>query len=183
MDIPTVNWREFNDSTVLSENILWTVRVAVIRGDDLNLPRAVGVSADNAINFANKVKSELRDNAIIIYYPYFIAEKSGTLQISSSGYIIEAVDKDLWNLVTNNNCDISYANEDGIIEIVGNKDFLVPRELEELSATEKRIRGKFRNFLLEGKTLLLEWSYAVDSDINKQKTGNPYLIFYECRTV
>jgi hypothetical protein len=85
--------------------------------------------------------------------------------------------------VTNNDCDITYACENGDLHIVGNKDFLSTKELDELCSVEKRVRGSFRDLILEGKSILLEWSYAVESSPTKQKIGNPYLVFYECRTV
>jgi hypothetical protein len=143
----------------------------------------VGVSSSEAIEFANAVKQKLGDNALIIYYPYFVADKSGTLLVSPSGFIIEAVNKDLWNLVSNNDRDITYAYENGQLQITGNKYFLSTKEIEELNLVERRVRGSFRDSLLEGKSILLEWSYAVESSPTKEKIGKPYLVFYECRTV
>ena len=46
--LPTIPWKEFNKEVKLDSNILWTVRSAVYRGEDLNLPRAVGVNALDA---------------------------------------------------------------------------------------------------------------------------------------
>ena len=37
--------------------------------------------------------------------------------------------------------------------------------------------------LLEGKSALLEWSFAVSCDVNKNPAGDEYLVFYEARTV
>lgn len=37
--------------------------------------------------------------------------------------------------------------------------------------------------LLEGKSALLEWSFAQSCDFEKEPTGEEYLVFYEARTV
>lgn len=50
--------------------------------------------------FADQLLKEMNNNGIVIYYPYFIANKSGTLEVRSDKVIIEAVKDDLWNLVT-----------------------------------------------------------------------------------
>jgi hypothetical protein len=100
INIPTVPWKSFTRDTALDEGLLWTVRVALEEGNDMNLPRAVGVMADEAFKKGNEFLDLIKDKGIVIYYPYFIAEKSGVLDISNERIIIEACDKDLWNLVT-----------------------------------------------------------------------------------
>lgn len=44
---------------------------------------------------------------MVVYYPYFVAQKSGTLNIHLDKIIIEAVKDDLWNLVTDQKLDVS----------------------------------------------------------------------------
>lgn len=34
--LPTIPWKEYEERSVLDENILWSVRTAVHRGNDLN---------------------------------------------------------------------------------------------------------------------------------------------------
>ena len=50
--LPAVPWQTFSPDTRLEEGILWTVRSAVERGDDQNLPRLVGAPAAEAAAFA-----------------------------------------------------------------------------------------------------------------------------------
>ena len=45
------------------------------------------------------------------------------------------------------------------------------------------IRKLFKDDLLEGKSALLEWSFAVSCDVNKNPAGDEYLVFYEARTI
>jgi hypothetical protein len=183
LGIPTVNWKQYTNEVELDENRLWTVRVAVLKGKDLYLPRAVGVKVDEAVKFANDVYNKYRDNAMIIYYPYFNADKSGTLEVNINGYIIESVKKDLWNLVTYGKYDQLIIKNGDTIEIHGARDFLTDKEIDELLDKENIVRRRLGSFIREGKSILLEWSYAYDADINGNSIGDPYLVFYECRTL
>ena len=49
----------------------------------------------------------MQNRGIVTYYPYFIAEKSGTLEISNTRIVIEAVEGDLWRLVTEGERDVT----------------------------------------------------------------------------
>ena len=107
LNIPSVQWKLFADDTVLDDRLLWTVRVATAAGDDMNLPRAVGVVSEEARMKGREFLLEYGKKGIVIYYPYFIAEKSGVLDINSRRLVIEAVDRDLWNLVTHGRKDVT----------------------------------------------------------------------------
>lgn len=181
--LPTIPWKEYNDQTEFDPKLLWTVRTAVYRGEDLNLPRSVGVTADEASSFALKTARVLGDRGIVIYYPYFLAEKSGTLNVYNNKVIIEAVKEDLWNLVTFSDREVTIINCEDETEYIGNKDFVTEKELSELYSYVKKIKAMFRDDLLEAKSVLLEWSYAYKCDIDRNKVGERYLVFYEARTV
>ena len=181
--LPTIPWKEFNKNVELDSNVLWTVRSAVYRGDDLNLPRAVGVKASEAYVFASDLFDKMQNKGIVVYYPYFLAEKSGNINIFPNKIVIEAVKEDLWNLVP-------YADRDVTIEVVGNtvwyngdEKFLSEDELEKLLLNAKRARQMFRDELLEGRSAMLEWSFAYPSNLDKERSGQKYLVFYEARTV
>lgn len=181
--LPTIPWKVYDQNVEFDSNILWTVRTAVHRGDDLNLPRCVGVSAEEANNFALATSKRYGKNGMVIYYPYFIAEKSGTLNVYSNKVVIEAVKEDLWNLVTYSKSDVTIIETDAGREYVGDKDFLKVDELDQITSYVREVKRMFRDDLLEGKSVLLEWSYAYNCDIKKRKIGNCYLVFYEVRTV
>lgn len=181
--LPTIPWKEFNKDVKLDSNVLWTVRSAVYRGEDLNLPRAVGVNASEAYMFASDLFDKMKDKGIVVYYPYFLAEKSGNINIFQNKIVIEAVKEDLWNLVT-------YSDRDVTIEVVGDtvwyngdEKFLSEDELEKLLFNAKRAKQMFRDELLEGKSAMLEWSFAYPSNLDKKRSGQKYLVFYEARTV
>lgn len=183
LGLPAIRWKEFEETTSLDKRNLWTIRSAVQRGNDLNLPRMVGERAEKAEEFAHKLYEKIKNNGLVIYYPYFLAEKSGTLNIYNDKIVIEAVKEDLWNLVTNSECEVTIIIQGEAMNFRGNKYFLNHSELTELLSYAKKVKGVFRQELVEGKSVLLEWSYAYDSDIQKKRIGNNYLIFYEIRTV
>lgn len=182
-DLPTIPWSEYNDEVSFDTRCLWTVRTAVIEGDDLNLPRLVGGDALEAKRFATEQYNQLAKSGMVIYYPYFIAEKSGTLNVYFDKYIIEAVKADLWNLVTYSEREVTIQNVNGKVFVDGNKDFFCADELNELANYVSKVRVMFRDYLLEGKSILLEWSYAYNCNSKKELIGDKYLVFYEVRTV
>lgn len=181
--LPAIPWKEFQYNTELNNNKLWTIRSAVFRGADLNLPRKVGCSGIEGMKFATKLKRTLGDNGIVIYYPYFVAKKSGTLNIYNNRIVIEGVKDDLWNLVTFSKRDVTIIFEEDSAYIDGDEHFLNNQEIDEILSYIPRIRHMFRGYLLEGKSVLIEWSFARECDIDKNEVGNNYLVFYEARTV
>ena len=183
MSLPSIPWKEYTGTEHLSDNQLWTIRSAVFKGNDLNLPRLVGEIGSKAKVFADSLLKTLQHNGMVIYYPYFIANKSGTLNIYSNSIVIEAVKNDLWNLVTFSDRDITIRIDGTIEQINGNKHFLKENEKQALLKYVPEIRRIFRDALTEGQSVLLEWSFAQDSNANKEPIGEEYLVFYEARTI
>jgi hypothetical protein len=183
LNIPTVPWRKFSKDIILDNNILWTLRVALNKSMDLSLPRAVGVDAIEAREKGALLLDKYDDIGMVIYYPYFIAEKSGVVEVNKDYIILEAVDKDLWNLVTYGHNDVTIKLTGEYAEYNGNKDFLSENEINDIIKNTCTIKSKYRDILSEGKSLFLEWSYAYNTDINKNPIGEKYLVFYEMRAV
>ena len=184
MKLPSVPWNQYTGKENFEDSYLWTVRSAVYRGNDLNLPRSIGESSKVSKKFADQLLKEMNNNGIVIYYPYFIANKSGTLEVRSDKVIIEAVKDDLWNLVTYSEREVTIITDiDGNKSIIGNANFISNEELDSLSKHIPEIRKLFRNDLLQGKAALLEWSFAQSCNASKEPIGEKYLVFYEARTV
>lgn len=182
-NLPTVPWEKYDRDTVLGNNILWTIRSAVAKGNDLNLPRKIGVSASEAHEFAQKLLKELTEDDMVIYYPYFIAIKSGVIDVSYNRTVIEAVDKDLWNLVTNNNKDVTIIFSEDDLEFFGDENFLSQEEMFELIRYCNNVKKMYRDFINNGKSVFLEWSYSQKADNEANPIGDKKLVFYEIRTV
>ncbi len=215
INMPTVPWRQFEAGTKLEPGLLWTVRTAVESGGDMSLPRAVGVTAAEAEEKGGQFLELYDGKGLVIYYPYFIAEKSGVLDIAGEKTVIEAVERDLWNLVTDGRRDVTVIvrkdspvmqnpsliketpriKETSLIKdppadcgtcgisFAGNSSFLDKSELSELLKYASVIRGRFRGEISEGRSVIAEWSYAYNTDINHEPVGDRYLVFYELRSV
>lgn len=184
MRLPSIPWKQYTGVEKLDEKYLWTIRSAVYRGDDLNLPRSVGKSAEESKQFADKLLKKIDDKGIVIYYPYFIAKKSGTLEVQRNRVVVEAVKDDLWNLVTYSDCEVTVIyDDDNEPYYKGNRDFLEEKEKQQLLKHVPEIRKLFRDDLLDGKSALLEWSYALSCNNKKEPIDEEYLVFYEARTV
>ena len=181
--LPSVPWQKFSKEMALDSNLLWTVRTAVTHGSDFHLPRRVGVSAEEAYQFANEQSNILGEGGLVVVYPYFIAEKSGTIEVKPEAEVIEGVYRDLWNLVTENKKDITIVRDNKDVLIQGEKDFFDTWELEEINKYIEIIRRSFWSRLVVEQSILLEWSFAYNTDINKKKIGAKYLVFYEIREI
>lgn len=182
-NLPSVPWKKYYGNDEFDPNILWTVRSAVKDGDDFHLPRKVGVSANEAKEFASELYKKLGTEDMVIFYPYFIALKSGVIDITNKRVVIEAVKNDLWNLVTNNKTDVTIIFEADDLRIIGDEYFLSQDELVTLIEYCKLIKKKFSQEINIGKNVILEWSFANKSNISKQAIGDTKLVFYEIRTV
>lgn len=184
MRLPSVPWRRYTGIEKLDEKYLWTIRSAIYRGNDLNLPRSVGKNAKESKEFADSLLKRIDDNGMVIYYPYFIAKKSGTLEVKKDSIIVEAVKDDLWNLVTYSDCEVTVIYDSNRNpKYIGNEDFLNEKEKQQLLKHVPEIRKIFREELLEGKSALLEWSYALSCNNKKEPIDEEYLVFYEARTI
>ena len=183
MELPSIPWKQYTGKEHLDDKYLWTIRSAVYRGNDLNLPRSVGKNAEESVKFANKLLYKMKDREIIIYYPYFIAKKSGTLEIKRDSVVIEAVKEDLWNLVTYSDREVTIIIDSNRKKVIGNDEFLSFEEQKELLKYIPEIRRLFKDDLLQGQSVLLEWSYANTCDEKKKVLGDEYLVFYEIRTI
>lgn len=184
MRLPSIPWKQYTGVEKLSDDVLWTIRSAVYRGNDLNLPRSIGKNSHESQEFADNLLKKIEGRGIVVYYPYFIAKKSGTLEVRNNSIVIEAVKEDLWNLVTYSDRDVTIIFHDhSVPQFIGNSSFLNRNELDELLKHVPEIKKLFRDDLLEGKAALLEWSYAISCDKNKEPINDEYLVFYEARTV
>ena len=120
---------------------------------------------------------------MVVYYPYFIADKSGTVMVTNESVVIEACKDDLWNLVDKHIKEVTLRYSNDRCEAIGDADFLTSAEKQELRKYADVARRMFRNELAGGDAALLEWSYSFKSDVNKQPVGDRSLVFYEARTI
>lgn len=75
--LPVVPWEKYDPKTTrFRGDNLWTIRTALNRGNDVNLPKKVGCTSREAGYFAKHMWNTFRDSGMVVYYPYFIARKS-----------------------------------------------------------------------------------------------------------
>jgi len=183
LGIPSVPWKIFSGNELLDPNMLWTIRVAVEFGEDISLPRAVGVTAEEAQLKGQQYLKEYGEKGLVIYYPYFIAIKSGIIEVKEKQVVIEAVKADLWNLTSKGCRDITIIHDINPprTKYFGNPDFLKEHELQELLRYAARVRINYKDYIFDRSSIMLEWSYAINTDANKKPIGESYLVFYELR--
>lgn len=185
LPVPSVDWKEFKSGTILDDSKLWTIRTAVLSGDDTSLPRMVGKSAKECMEYAESLLKNYRGKLFIVYYPFFGAVKSGTMMVEKDTTVIEAVYKDLWNLVDLHKLDYSAkVLKSGNVRVNnGELNFFTESELNTLIKCADKVRTYFNKVIRANELVLLEWSFGRDVDVNGEEVGEPYLIFYEARTV
>ncbi|MEQ8237143.1 MAG: hypothetical protein ABRQ23_10210 [Syntrophomonadaceae bacterium] len=185
MGIPVVPWKPFTGNEALDPELLWSVRVAVQSGYDFNLPRAIGVTADQALVKGRKFLAKLSPQDLVVYYPYFIALKSGILEIQADQTIIEAVNQDLWNLTTLGKKDVTLMinRQNGTVTCHGQADFLTEAEIDELLYYAQKIRRSHRQYIYAQNSLILEWHYALHTNVHGDSIGEKFLVFTECKSI
>lgn len=176
--LPTVPWKIFDENAVMDSNRLWTVRTALIKGNDVSLPRYVGVNGEEAYRKAKEIKEQIGDNSIVFYYPFFIAETSGVIMTTPERkIIIEVCREDLWNLVDKQIVDLrieASVTEPNFKVTPEGSDLLSVKQMGELISMARRQYQKTR-----GQYAWAEWSYAYESDLNKKPASERYLVFYQ----
>ena len=198
LGLPTVPWQEATPETEFDEDSRWTVRTALLdpSQNDQSLPRIINATKRDAETFvrANWHRygmSALGDKiGMFIFYPFFHADRSGTLLVDDEDVYIEAVEGDLWNLVDKGKVDYKVGCGVGMAQSYDFKSLLrndFPAEaIESFQKAIEVATHRFRGNIQEGDAVLFEWSLARRTDGAGDPVGDPDeagLIFYEVRTV
>lgn len=185
VSIPSIDWKEFKIGTVLDDSKLWTIRTAKVSGSDTSLPRMVGRSAKECMEFSEDLLKRYGNNLFVVYYPFFGAVKSGTMLVGKDSTTIEATNEDLWNLVDHHILDLSArVSSSGKIRVgIGDSSFFTEDEWKQLIRCSEKVRTYFNKAIRANELVLLEWSFAKDTDVVGNNVGEEYLVFYEAKTV
>lgn len=185
-NLPSIPWKEFDETTILDTTKLYSIRVATYQGRDLDLPKRIGIDGKEGYFFALDLYKKYKETGegIVIYYPCYQANKSGNIIISLNEEVIECVVGDLWNLNQKNQTNVTILiNDKGNVTYQGNKDFLSKEEKQELLNYSKRIKALYRDELLSGQSILLEWLYGAIIDENQMLDSKQQLVFLELRSI
>ena len=185
VSIPSIDWKEFKIGTVLDDSKLWTIRTTKVSGSDTSLPRMVGRSAKECMEFSENLLKRYGNNLFVVYYPFFGAVKSGTMLVGKDSTTIEATNEDLWNLVDHHILDLSArVSSSGKIRVgIGDSSFFTEDEWRQLTRCSEKVRTYFNKAIRANELVLLEWSFAKDTDVIGNNVGEEYLVFYEAKTV
>ena len=177
INLPSIDWNTYSHDTLLDNNYLWTIRTAIYKGLDLNLPRSFGKDSLASKEFADRLLDQIGDNGIVIYYPYLIAEKSGILQFNKNRIIIEAVEGDLSNLLSGSSVDVTYIWNDENKIVKGNENFLDINDQNLLLSNAVYLKRKYSEYMMLGEEMQLEFSFAYDSSVLGEKLVIENLFF------
>lgn len=198
--IPAIKWQEFTGVEQIGEGDpdeekLWTVRVALKKGADLDLPKAIGVTVSEAQVFAEKMIQKLAEfsqkrglgdkasaSGMVVYYPHFVAKKSGILKITADRVEIVAVKDDLWNLKDESKIMARATFTDTHSEYSNKREFLEKGEISQLLRCAKQVRHEYKAELMEGTEIILEWSFIPVPDPDKKRRDDQKLLFHGMRT-
>ncbi|ABZ83140.1 hypothetical protein HM1_0526 [Heliomicrobium modesticaldum Ice1] len=107
------------------------------------------------------------------------------MELKEKVTIIESVDGDLWNLTTKGRRAVTIF-VDRLTHTVtehGQKNFLNKKEIERLFRYGARVRVKYKDYIFNYTSVMVEWSLALNTNVNHMPVGDPYFVFYECRVV
>lgn len=182
LGVPCIEWNEYNSDMELSENVLWTVRVANKYGKDMCFPCKLGVSANEALEYADHLNDRYD---LVMISEYFSADISGNLGILADKIVIE------WTYGNSRNLT-EYGFFEESISITDREDFenkdsrLNKKVYEKLFQYGINIKNTYRGFVIDNKFVILEWSIIAEpeeSQCQKQGYKGGKLIFYDLRIV
>ncbi len=182
---PTINWKCFNQDTLLDASFLWTIRLAAYYdSNDFGLPCYLGMKSDDAIcKGLDLYRSYDMSEYIIMCYPYFVAIKSGTIDLRQDYDVIEVVFGNCTELTRNNNVDLTMIFKDNGYNTIGDDTILDEDEINLLYRYMKLAKYRFRDESLNGCIIILEWSFGYDVDANGIRKSENFLIFNEMRVI
>lgn len=181
LDLPTIPWKEYYYSSRLDKDILWTIKSETRNDTSENLPRKIGVTAQEAKEFGVELYKDLKKDQMIFYYPYFCAVKSGIIDINNDRIVIESAKDDIDNLVKKNNVDVTLIFREDDVEIHGDKDFLTQEEIIQLIDQAVKIKKQCAKDINDGKNLLFHWTYACYTSVDKKPMGKKNLMFFKVK--
>lgn len=180
LKLPDLEWIEYNEKTTLNPNKLWTVRTANDFGNNIELPHKIGVSSEEAYKCA--ISWEEKYDHVLIN-ECFNAKISGNIMVYLEGAVIEWVKGNSTDLTRKGRVDeticLLFKEYNKIV-----KTCLDTKVFEKLKSYAKYIAYKERNYLLDDKAIIVEWS-VVDSKNNEieYSYSENEIVFYDLRIV
>lgn len=183
LDLPTIPWEICSTNTTLDHHILWTVKNEPFRPESGKIFGKIGVTSEEVKEYVEDAYEQLEKQRVLIYYPYYTAYKSGTLDLTYDRIVIEAVEGKIENLKKKHrvNETILFTEED--ITIYGDDKFLTKEETLGLIDYCKSIKHRCMGELEYGKNILLYWSIVQETKINMIPKEEKNLFFTQLKVI
>jgi hypothetical protein len=128
-------------------------------------------------------KAIYRLQSVVVEYPYFVSEICGNIKITLNRIFVEIVRYDIWNSYIDGKKDTIILTNDKFMRHIKKDDLLDETEIREILKEGKKLKTRYKKYLLDGKSIMLEWCYAIETDLLGNKKGDPYLALYDGRII
>jgi phosphohistidine swiveling domain-containing protein len=167
------------EELALSKSRTWTVRTCLVGGSpdmEYGLKRAVGIPADQVTNRLMEFHdyyNGLNLTIVFVVYPYFLASKSGIIEIHHKEQIIEAVDGEQWRLTEEGAPPEVWRHEGATVSV--SKHLFARRAGQKNVVLTKTQVSKLSKCvsMIPDENVLLEWTFTPEEE----------LFFYDMRSV
>ena len=180
--IEWVEWEEFKANKYSNIDCLWTVRAANLKGADFSLPCTLGITLEEATEYASKLSLKYD---LVILSEYFYAKISGVLLVNFDSFIIEWTYGDSHRLTRHGFVEETIFGY--FSNLTASKSKLDEAITNKLCQYAHSIRYYYRDDLLTSKSVILEWSLTAPLEIESFSRSYRYsaeqLIFYDFRIV
>ncbi len=183
LELPTIPWKQCQTTMLLDDSILWTVKNEPFYGENGYIYGKIGVTAREAMEYITTQYQSLPKRRMLLYYPYYTASKSGTIDMNYDRIAIEAVEGKIENLKKKNRVDETLLFQDEDLEIFGEEKFLTRQETLEIIDYGSMLKKKFAGDLEYGRNILFYWSYVEETLRNMIPKGNPSLVFHQIKVL
>ncbi|BBF45146.1 hypothetical protein lbkm_3905 [Lachnospiraceae bacterium KM106-2] len=183
LDLPTIPWQQGFLSTEFDQHMLWTVKNEPVSAEIGLIEGKIGVTAKEAKEFVKHQYDNLGEKRVVLYYPYYTATKSGTIDLNQERSVIEAVEGKIENLSKKHRVDVTMIFRDNDLEIVGNDKFLSEDETLTLIDYCRELKSRCAADLDYGKNIILYWSIVSETKVNMIPKDKTNLIFTKLKII
>ncbi len=183
LDLPTIPWEPCHTTATLDDSILWTVKNEPYQPNQGKIYGRIGITSSEAKAYISSEYSNLKHKRMLIYYPYYTAVKSGTIDLSYDRIVIEAVEGKIENLKKNHRVNETIIFRQDSIEIFGDEDYMTREETLTLIDYAKQLKKRAATEIEFGKNLIFYWSIVQETKRNMIPRDETKLLFHQIKVL
>ncbi len=183
LDLPTIPWEQCRTTSTLDDSILWTVKNEPYTADQGKIYGRIGITSSEAKAYISSQYENLERKRMLIYYPYYTAVKSGTIDLSYDRIVLEAVEGKIENLKKNHRVNETIIFREESIEIFGDENFMTREETLSLIDYAKQLKTRTGKELEFGKNLIVYWSIVQETKRNMIPRDKSQLLFHQIKVL